>query len=169
MTAFPALTSLYLFRTLALATLSYDDAHNIVTTCTNLKKLALDCDFYGRAIRHIISSLAPTLEVSGNQRVSIRGVGPLALFWFCFCIIILGDTYFYLFILIHLNFPPVFFGSSLWCATEKRNNIFYSFSFEVVSPKILWPEPISKQVRERLSPYRNSLSKPKWIWISRFY
>ena len=63
-TAFPALTSLYLFRTLALATLSYDDAHNIVTTCTNLKRLALDCDFYGRAIRHIISSLAPTLEVN---------------------------------------------------------------------------------------------------------
>ena len=58
------LTSLYLFRTLALATLSYDDAHNIVTTCTNLKRLALDCDFYGRAIRHIISSLAPTLEVN---------------------------------------------------------------------------------------------------------
>ena len=62
-TAFPALNSLYLFRTLALATLSYDDAHNIVSTCTNLKRLALDCDFYGRAIRHIISSLAPTLEV----------------------------------------------------------------------------------------------------------
>ena len=61
--AFPALTSLYLFRTLALATLSYDDAHNIVSTCTNLKRLALDCDFYGRAIRHIISSLAPSLEV----------------------------------------------------------------------------------------------------------
>merc|ERR1712141_205641 len=59
--AFPALTSLYLFRTLALATLSYDDAHNIVSTCTNLKRLALDCDFYGRAIRHIISSLAPSL------------------------------------------------------------------------------------------------------------
>ena len=28
-----------------------------------MKKLALDCDFYGRAIRHIIASLAPTLEV----------------------------------------------------------------------------------------------------------
>ena len=61
--AFPALNSLYLFRTLALATLSFDDAHNIVSTCANLKKLALDCDFYGRAIRHIIASLAPTLEV----------------------------------------------------------------------------------------------------------
>lgn len=61
--AFPALTSLCLFRTLALATLSFEDAQTIVNTCRNLKRLALDCDFYGRAIRHIIASLAPTLEV----------------------------------------------------------------------------------------------------------
>lgn len=59
--SFPKLTSLILFRTLA--SLSYDDAQNIVRVCKNLKKLVLDCDFYGRAIRLIISSLSHSIEV----------------------------------------------------------------------------------------------------------
>ena len=32
---------------------------------------------------------------------------------------------------------------------QKRNNIFYPFSFEVVSPKILWPESIGVQIRQK--------------------
>ena len=59
--SFPKLTSLILFR--SLASLSYDDAQNIVRVCKNLKRLVLDCDFYGRAIRLIISSLSDSLEV----------------------------------------------------------------------------------------------------------
>lgn len=59
--SFPKLTSLVLFRTLA--TLSYDDAQNIVRVCKNLKKLVLDCDFWGRAIRLIIASLRNSIEV----------------------------------------------------------------------------------------------------------
>jgi hypothetical protein len=38
-------------------------AQNIVRVCKNLKRLVLDCDFYGRAIRYIISSLSGSLEV----------------------------------------------------------------------------------------------------------
>ena len=49
------------FRTLA--SLSYDDAQCIVRVCKNLKKLVLSCDFYGRAIRLIVSSLSHCLEV----------------------------------------------------------------------------------------------------------
>ena len=59
--SFPKLTSLMLFRTLA--ALSYDDAQNIVRVCKNLKKLMVDCDFYGRAIRLIIASLSNSIEV----------------------------------------------------------------------------------------------------------
>ncbi len=59
--SFPKLTTLILFR--SLASLSYDDAQNIVRVCKNLKKLVLDCDFYGRAIRLIISSLRHSIEV----------------------------------------------------------------------------------------------------------
>ena len=59
--SFPKLTALTLFRTLA--TLSYNDAQTIVRVCTNLKKLVLDCDFYGRAIRLIIASLRHSIEV----------------------------------------------------------------------------------------------------------
>ena len=62
-TSFPRLTSLCLLRTLAMATLSFEDAQNIVRVCKNLKRLVLDCDFYGRAIRYIISSLSGSLEV----------------------------------------------------------------------------------------------------------
>ena len=36
---------------------------NIVRVCKNLRRLVLDCDFYGRAIRYIISSLSGSLEV----------------------------------------------------------------------------------------------------------
>ncbi len=59
--SFPKLTSLILFR--SLTALSYDDAQNIVRVCKNLKRLVLDCDFYGRAIRLIISSLQHSIEV----------------------------------------------------------------------------------------------------------
>jgi hypothetical protein len=59
--SFPKLKSLVLLR--SLATLSYDDAQNIVRICKNLKKLCLDCDFYGRAIRLIISSMTESIEV----------------------------------------------------------------------------------------------------------
>lgn len=59
--SFPKLKSLILFRTLA--ALSYDDAQNIVRICKTLRKLVLDCDFYGRAIRLIINSLRHSLEV----------------------------------------------------------------------------------------------------------
>ena len=59
--SFPKLTSLILFRTLD--TLSYEDAQTVVRVCKNLKKLVLDCDFYGRAIRLVISSLRHSIEV----------------------------------------------------------------------------------------------------------
>ena len=62
--AFTNLNTLCLFRTLAPATLSFEDAQTIVRVggCS-IKRLLLDCDFYGRGMRLIISELAPNLEV----------------------------------------------------------------------------------------------------------
>ncbi len=62
MATFPRLTSLILFR--SLTALSYEDAKHIVRFCANLKRLVLDCDFYGRAIRLLINSLQHTMEVT---------------------------------------------------------------------------------------------------------
>ena len=62
--AFDNLTTLCLFRTLAPATLSFEDAQTIVKVGTgSIKKLLLDCDFYGRGIRFMISALSDSLEV----------------------------------------------------------------------------------------------------------
>ena len=64
LSAFTNLNTLCLFRTLAPATLSFDDAQTIVRVGgSSIKRLLLDCDFYARGIRFIISSLAPNLEV----------------------------------------------------------------------------------------------------------
>ena len=62
--AFDNLTTLCLFRTLAPATLSFEDAQTIVKVgAGSIKKLLLDCDFYGRGIRFMISALSDSLEV----------------------------------------------------------------------------------------------------------
>ena len=64
LTAFDNLTTLCLFRTLAPATLSFEDAQTIVKVGSgSIKKLLLDCDFYGRGIRFMISALSDSLEV----------------------------------------------------------------------------------------------------------
>ena len=64
LSAFTNLNTLCLFRTLAPATLSFDDAQTIIKAGRgSIKRLLLDCDFYGRGIRFIISALSDTLEV----------------------------------------------------------------------------------------------------------
>lgn len=64
LSAFTNLHTLCLFRTLAPATLSFEDAQTIVKVgAVSIKKLLLDCDFYGRGIRFMISELSSNLEV----------------------------------------------------------------------------------------------------------
>ena len=64
LSAFTNLHTLCLFRTLAPATLSFEDAQTIVKVgAISIKKLLLDCDFYGRGIRFMISELSNNLEV----------------------------------------------------------------------------------------------------------
>ena len=62
LSSYPNLKSLSVFRSIAIATFSYEDAQVICANCTRLKSLMLDCDFFGRGIRLILSTFHHQLE-----------------------------------------------------------------------------------------------------------